>query len=154
MTAALLVVALMVLGLVLLAVEVLVLPGFGLIGVLGFLLCGGAVWLAHAQIGTGWSAIAVAGGVLAAGGIFLVLPRTRLGKSMVLETGIDAKVVDGLEVLLGREGQALTPLRPSGSVEIDQRPVDVVTDGQYVEPGSRVRVVRVEGARVVVEPLS
>ena len=31
--------------------------------------------------------------------------------------------------------------------------MDVVSDGVYVEPGTRVRVVRVDGARVVVEPL-
>jgi len=48
----------------------------------------------------------------------------------------------------------VSDLRPSGSVEIDGRPVDVVTDGTYAETGTKVRVVRVEGARVVVEPLS
>jgi len=50
----------------------------------------------------------------------------------------------------GREGEALTDLRPAGIVMIDGRKVDVVTGGELVAKGRRVRVVTVEGNRIVV----
>ncbi|NQU43084.1 hypothetical protein HQ520_07350 [bacterium] len=49
------------------------------------------------------------------------------------------------EALLGVEGTALTDLRPSGMALIDNRRVDVVTEGGYISAGSRVRVIEVHG---------
>ena len=51
----------------------------------------------------------------------------------------------------GRERVVVAPLRPSGTVEIEGRRVSVVSDGQLLDKGRRVRVVLVEGSRVVVE---
>jgi membrane-bound serine protease (ClpP class) len=58
----------------------------------------------------------------------------------------------GLGELVGKEGRTLTPLRPAGMVEIDERRIDVVSDSEFLGAGVRVRVVEVEGNRVVVEP--
>jgi len=60
-------------------------------------------------------------------------------------------VVAGAQVAVGQEGVAITTLRPSGKADFDGRVVDVVSDGPFVQPGSRVRVVVVERMRVVVE---
>ncbi|XHR29430.1 MAG: nodulation protein NfeD [Chthoniobacteraceae bacterium] len=54
----------------------------------------------------------------------------------------------------GAEGVARSILRPSGKAEFAGELYDVLTGGQFVDPGTRVRVVAVEGARIVVEPLS
>ncbi|MBL9126358.1 MAG: hypothetical protein JNL97_01865, partial [Verrucomicrobiales bacterium] len=56
--------------------------------------------------------------------------------------------------LLNQSGSALTHLRPSGTALIGGRRVDVITEGSMVERGSPVRVVAVEGMRVVVRALS
>ena len=52
--------------------------------------------------------------------------------------------------LVGRTGVVTTELRPSGTAEIDGHPVDVVSEGAFLPKGTSVRVVTVEGARVVV----
>jgi len=54
---------------------------------------------------------------------------------------------------VGAEGVARSILRPSGRAEFGGEFHDVITMGQFVEPGTRVRVVAVEGARIVVEPI-
>ncbi|KYF70592.1 hypothetical protein BE11_44355 [Sorangium cellulosum] len=155
MTPALLVVALLVTGLVLLAIEVLVIPGIGLVGLLGGAAVLGAVAVAWATLGAAHGLLALGAGVCATGLLFWALPRTGAGRKMVLlETqrggrGPDARLA---AALVGKEGRALTPLRPAGTVEIEDRAVDVVTDGLYVEAGTPVRVASVEGNRVVVEP--
>lgn len=52
--------------------------------------------------------------------------------------------------LVGLEGKTLTPLHPSGLVELDNETLDVVTEGSYIDKGKQVKVIRVEGVRVVV----
>jgi len=52
--------------------------------------------------------------------------------------------------LLNQTGTALTQLRPSGMAKIDGRRVDVVTEGNLIEKGATVKVVGIEGIRVVV----
>lgn len=52
--------------------------------------------------------------------------------------------------LLNKKGTALTPLRPSGTIMIDQERIDAVSEGEFIESGAQVIVVKVEGVRVVV----
>jgi membrane-bound ClpP family serine protease len=154
MTAILIVVGLMVLGIALLAVEILLIPGIGVVGLLGGAAVVAAGWVAYAQVGAGYGAASLVGGLVAAGVLLWLAPKTKLGKSMVLRTATQGTAANpALALLKGREGVVLSPLRPSGSIEIDGRPVDVVSDGRFVEAGTVVRVIRVEGARVVVEPV-
>ncbi len=54
------------------------------------------------------------------------------------------------EALLGKEGVASTPLRPSGMGLIDGRRVNVAADGEFIERDCPIKVVEVEGNRVVV----
>lgn len=54
---------------------------------------------------------------------------------------------------VGKEGEAQTELRPAGIVAIDGVKLDVVTSGELVERSRRVRVVKVEGNRVVVRAI-
>ena len=52
--------------------------------------------------------------------------------------------------LVGKDGLAVTDLRPSGTVAIDDERIDVVTEGDYIKAGSTVRFIRAEGYRHVV----
>jgi membrane-bound serine protease (ClpP class) len=54
--------------------------------------------------------------------------------------------------LLGKSGKAVTSLRPAGKVELaDGRLLDVVAEGEFVEPGTAVKVILADGGRIVVE---
>lgn len=53
--------------------------------------------------------------------------------------------------LAGQQGRALTPLRPGGTALIGTERVDVVTEGKFVEANTPIKVIHVEGSRVVVE---
>lgn len=143
-----------ILGIILLAFEILVIPGFGVVGILGVVstLAGGvAAWT---KLGPLWGLLAIG---VSAGAAFLFIwtfPRTRLGKKFLLQesqAGLRAPA-DDLGALLGQVGTAITTLRPAGTAEFGERRVDVVTDGIYLDAGTSVRVARVEGVRVVVEP--
>lgn len=55
---------------------------------------------------------------------------------------------------LGREGLVISFLRPAGMIDIDGIHLDVVSEGQYIELGAKVKVVSVNGSRIVVRCLS
>ena len=85
------------------------------------------------------------------------LPSSRLWKKLVLsDQSTSARgyvsTVSRME-LMGREGEVLTELRPAGSVLLDGSPVDVVSEGAFIRKGERVRVVSVNGSRVVVRKI-
>ena len=58
-----------------------------------------------------------------------------------------------LSQLKGEIGKTLTPLRPAGAAMINERKFDVVSEGKFVEPGTVVKVIRVNGSTVIVEPV-
>ncbi|MBM7716307.1 membrane-bound serine protease (ClpP class) [Bacillus thermophilus] len=55
--------------------------------------------------------------------------------------------------LVGKKGVTITPLRPSGTVLIDDERIDVVAEGNFIENNTGVKVVKVEGSRIVVRPV-
>lgn len=73
-------------------------------------------------------------------------------KRMMLKTSLEGTVsfAGDYARFVGQEGEAHTDLRPAGIVVIDGRKVDVVTSGERVDKGARVRVVKVEGNRIIV----
>ncbi len=84
-----------------------------------------------------------------------VLPRTPMGRRMILKgPSFEQREAteDGLAMLVGQRGTAATTLRPAGIATIGERRVDVVTRGSHLPAGTAVRVVKVEGNRVIVEP--
>ncbi|MBQ7454648.1 MAG: hypothetical protein IJS69_06340 [Selenomonadaceae bacterium] len=54
---------------------------------------------------------------------------------------------------LGKEGVCLTDLRPAGTINVDGEPLDVVTEGNFVKQGDKVKVINVDGSRVLVRVL-
>ena len=151
--AVLIVIALMIGGMLLLIAEVAIIPGFGMAGISAAILVLGGAGYAWHEFGPAWGmgSLLISGAV--ASGILLWVPRTKAGRALVLKDTL-AKPEENFEALVGIEGVAVTPLRPAGMAELAGRRVDVVTDGVFVEKGRAVRVVAVEGARVVVAPIS
>lgn len=87
------------------------------------------------------------------------LPKTSFFHGLVLATRNPAGAAlsptksEFTRLPVGAEGVARSILRPSGRAEFNHELHDVITMGQFVEPGTRLRVVAVEGARIVVEPI-
>ena len=61
--------------------------------------------------------------------------------------------LDRMRQYLGHEGEVRSPLRPSGSVDFGTDLVQVVTDGDFVEVGTRVRAIRVDTNSLIVEAI-
>jgi membrane-bound serine protease (ClpP class) len=151
-------------GVALLAVELFVIPGFGVAGVLGLLAVAGGLGLSLVGAGATWAVVLAALGrvalslllALAAFAVMLrVLPRLPFGRRLVLDTALGALTgrapePEGDQRWLGRQGTAASPLRPAGIADLGGERVDVVSQGEYIDADERIEVVRVEGNRIVV----
>ena len=156
---------LFIIGVALLMAEIFVIPGFGVAGISG--LAAILVALGFSLIGNvGFSfpsgeAISSAVLTLASSLVMLIIAMFSLGRylpksdrfgqlvlapSLSRDTG-HTSAISHTE-WLGQTGMALTSLRPSGTAEIGQERIDVVTSGEYIEKGQAIEVVEVKGARV------
>jgi len=153
-------------GLIALGIEVFVMPGFGVAGVISILCIASAVFLALIGSLPTWPDVARAMGILATSigivgaAIYLIvrnLPTSDRWRGIFLRTASAAG--DGFvsgdvrEDLVGKVGVTLTDLHPGGTVRVDGERLDVVTEGDFVKRGASVRIMRAEGYRLVVEAL-
>ncbi len=145
-------------GLLLLGAEIFV-PG-GVLGVLGAVALLGAMVVGFNVFGPQQGAF-VAFLILVFLGISLVvwiqvLPRTRVGKSLTLSDAIigDTQARTTQRGYFGKEGEAISPLGPSGLIRIDGKRLDAVAEGKWIDVGARVRVVHVTGNHLTVREVT
>ncbi len=149
-------IGMIIVGMFLLVLEIF-LPGFGLPGISGLILTIAGIFFKSTSIIEGllWTV-----GVIAVLAVVLSISlhsasKGRLRKTpLVLSNALSEeegfRSTDDLEYFLGREGDALTVLRPAGIADFDGVKLDVVTEGGFIEARQRVKVLRVEGRRIVV----
>jgi membrane-bound ClpP family serine protease len=166
-------VLLFVLGLILIGLEIFVLPGFGVTGISGILLVVASLVLVTLErmpettqdwvnLGTRLSGFGISLVVAIIGAFVLAwyLPHLPYASRLVLVpptedegTGDEAggPAPDARAALLGAIGVAATTLRPAGKARFGDDYLDVIAEGDYVNPGSRVQVIEIEGNRIVVK---
>ncbi len=146
-----LIVVLLIVGAMLLILET-ILPGL-VAGILGFGCLPAGVIAGYVDFGArigNWILIGVLLGLVGGFALWVkVFPNTRMARVFV-----SRRVVGNIDAaqpqLLNQTGTAYTQLRPSGTALINGKRVDVVTEGALIERGTPVKVVAIEGARVVV----
>jgi membrane-bound serine protease (ClpP class) len=151
------------LGLGALAIEILVLPGFGIAGILGGVLVAGATVMTLLGSAPTGGDVVQAFAVLGTSLVITLaiayawlrhLPSSGRFSGLLLRDQAEAS--EGFVAalprgeLLGQHGVALTDLRPSGTARVAGERIDVVTEGEYVAIGSDVEVIRSDGYRLVV----
>ena len=174
-------VMLFVLGLVFIACEIFVIPGFGVAGLGGIGLLLGSLVMASRRVlvpenaeqlsSLGYDVLTVTG-AFAGFVIALLLLSNYIGeipglsrltlKPPALEGVAASEATDmSNEPMLpgwqrvseGDVGTTMSPLRPSGKMQVDDFMVDVVTEGDFVDSGQNVRVIGKQGSRVIVRPV-
>ena len=147
-----------IIGIALLIIE-LMLPGFGVSGIMG-ILCLLAVIVIQFLTASPTTAYIVSAVLVAILIIMVVLFMHSMKKGVlfrspiVLKEKIEAEAVKpstgSLEKLIGKQGTAITPLRPSGIVLIDGKRYSVESQAVFVEKDATVTVIAVEGPKITV----
>jgi membrane-bound serine protease (ClpP class) len=169
---------LVVLGVVLLAIEIMVLPGFGVAGILGIVCIAAGVVLSFVPFvtpETAWEEerlhetirnfvlTFVAAPFLAYAAFRVLLHRLPIYRAVVLDAGTTglggsaaarAPAGEVSSVRVGDRGRVVSVLRPAGKVEVDGALIEASSGGEYVEAGAEIEVVAVETSHVVVRQVA
>ena len=147
------VILLIVAGMIALGVELFIIPGFGVVGVLGIgALLAGAI-TAWVEFGALWGMVAFVGVFAGAALMTVAVLRSKIvRKRLILDAHLDpgcGTQARDLAPLLGKRGVAATDLRPAGIAIIEDRRVDVVSEGGYIDRGTKITVTAIDGPRVI-----
>jgi membrane-bound serine protease (ClpP class) len=87
------------------------------------------------------------------------LPRLPVARRLILQSALPAdqgyaSAPESDQRWLGKKGRASSPLRPAGIAEIDGERVDVVSNGELIDPGESIEVTHVDGNRIVVRRIA
>lgn len=161
---------LFMLGLALVAVEIFLLPGFGITGISGIVMMLLGLTLVvvrqwpqsqaeYVALGTQFSLFA-GSLIISILGAFMLgryLPHIPFANRLMLQPPdeVNGDAAASLQPvvpasLLGALGTTVTPLSPAGKACFGEEYIDVTTEGGYVDAGSRVQVIEIDGLRVVV----
>ena len=160
----------MLAGLTLLGIEIFIIPGFGIVGILGIGLIIGALSLSLVgmPLAVSWDlgllgdalgrvTVSLALTIVAVALFMRFFPARLLPDWLVLRAKLPVGASTVAETrttthdgLVGQTGEALTDLRPSGKARIGAQVLDVLSLHEYILRGAAVRVIEVEGTRIVV----
>lgn len=149
--------SLIIIGIILIILEIFIIPGFGIAGIIGIAMMIGGVFLVADSVLEGviylLITLIVVGLLifigLKTGRMKKIWRKISLGEKQVTDAGYVAPKKEYAEYM-GKTGIALTLLRPAGTAEIDGERVDVVTDGSFIPKDSQIKVIAVEGTRIIV----
>jgi membrane-bound serine protease (ClpP class) len=143
-------------GIGLLVLEIFI-PSFGILGILGIISLGLGITMGAYDTGNALQSLGIA--VLVAAVIVVVVAyifrkkgiwnRFILSEQLTTEKGFVPQL--SRDKWIGMEGVSLSMLRPSGVATIEGERLDVITSGEFVEKGKSIRVVSVDGTRILVK---
>lgn len=162
--------ALVLVGIALIALEIFYIPGFGWVGIGGFFCVFLGLYLALTRVPVprytwDFERLADAGVTMAFAGVSCLLlayavwkylPRTTLGGRLFLrdtqqaDAGWVAPSPAAVPLEVGARGRTLSMLRPAGKGIFDGKIVDIETEGSFIDPGRSVMVIAVQGNRILV----
>ncbi len=143
-------------GIILIVVEIIFVPGTTIVGILGLACIIGGVWFGFSTFGKsiGWAIGATTFMTL----ILTVVIGFKSGtwNRFALNKSMDSRVNDHKPITIkaGDEGIALSALRPIGNVEFGSNKMEVTTIGELVDTGSKVRVTHIVGRIIYVEQIN
>ena len=148
----------LLIGIALLVLEIF-LPGFGVPGVCGLILEGISIFFAATRHGT-VAALIVTAVVLLITGLAVFLSFHSVTKGRLSKTSLILKDTEKADeaspapaVAIGDVGTVVTPLRPSGTVAFGDFRLDVMGEGEFVDRDQTVRVIRIDGTKIIVRKI-
>ena len=147
--------ALILAGLLLIIVEVVFIPGTTVVGLLGLIFTIVGIVFGYSHFGSEIGFYILLGSTFAAAGALYLSFRKGAWKKFSHQSSIDSKVNEGIadHLTAGEEGTSTSVLRPMGSAEFNGKIFEVKTNGEFVNNGVRIRIVKIRLNDILVEPI-
>ncbi len=151
-----LIVTLIIIGIILLVIELIIIPGFGVAGILGLASIGGGIYLAFSQFGQTTGLIVLGGVILLTGLVTWLTLRSKTWKQISLKESIKSRSnADPSEsgISAGTKGVTISRIAPMGKARLNNKDFEVSSRKGIIEQGKDVEVVEVEGIKIIVKQI-
>lgn len=150
-----LVIVLIAIGILLLLLEVLVIPGTGFAGIAGFALIVGGIWTAYSNLGTYSGNIVLIITVIVNVLAIWVGMRSKTWKKAALASTIDSKVntINEMDLKIGDKGKTVSRCAPIGKAEFDNKFVEVDARGEFIDQNTNVEIIKIDNNKIYIKPL-
>jgi membrane-bound ClpP family serine protease len=144
---------LILLGIILILIELLVVPGISVAGIGGFLLIIGGIVLGYHFHGTTAGNYILLSSVVLMILIIILALKLKTWQRFGLQSTIDSKVgvITEEEIKVGDEGETISRLAPIGKAMFNEKLFEVHSDGEYVDEHKHIVVIRINGNKIFVE---
>lgn len=147
---------LILLGIMLLLIEFLIIPGVTIAGIGGFILIAGGIFSAYSKYGAKFGNITLAITVLVLIIIFSFALRSRTWKKIALNTKINSSVdnikKDG-KFTIGERGKTITRLAPIGKAMFNDKIIEAKSFSGYIDENTEVEIIKIQNTNVIVKQL-
>lgn len=149
------VIGLLVLGILLLLLEIIFVPGTTVVGIGGFILLAIGVYLAYTSVSAMAGHISLASSVAVIFLALIVLLKGQTWKRVALDDKLEGRSLESMRDILkiGDRGKTISRLNPVGKALFDERIVEVSTTGDFVAEEVEIEITKVEQNRIRVKPV-
>ncbi len=149
---------LIIIGFILVLIEIFLVPGFNIFGIFGFVMIVLGIILSYTKLDTRIANFILIFSLVLAVFLARLVVKSKTWHGIVLDTAEKKDAgfhvsTENLTSLLGKQGFAITKLRPAGIALINDEKIDVMAEGNLIEKDRPIEVIKVEGNRVVVREL-
>lgn len=150
----LVVVTLILIGLAFLLLEILVIPGTGVAGIVGFILLGIGVWQAYTYYGDVTGHWVLAGTILGTVAVLAYSLRAKTWRRVALKSKIRSRVniIDEEKLKPGDIGKSVSRLAPGGKAVFSKEYVEVRTMGEFIDQDVDIVIEKIEDHKIFVKP--
>jgi membrane-bound ClpP family serine protease len=143
-------------GLLLLVIEVILIPGTSIAGFIGFGMMIAGVIVSFNYFGDQTAWVIAGSTAVVSGGVFFWTFHTKPWKQFALKSTISSKVNEGVfeGLQIGSVGVAVSMLRPRGNAEFGNKIIEVSTLGNFVDAGAQVKIIKITSNQIFIEPLN
>ena len=143
-------------GIVLIVLEIIIIPGTTIVGIFGLILSVVGIVLGFHYFGpdTGWILLAITG--VLSGGMFYWALRSDAWKRFSLKNAISSRVNEGMldHLVVGQEGITTSALRPMGKAEVNGHMVEVSSRGNFIPAGTPIKIVKISANHISVDSIN
>ena len=149
------VIVLVLIGVALIIIEVIFIPGTTVVGIAGFLCAVGGIYLAYDNFGKQTGHILLAATCIVTVIILIISFKSGTWNRFALKGAIKSKVNEGKKAGLsvGDVGKTTSALRPIGKAEFNEKIFEVTTLSAYLVADKKIKIIKIERNKIIVEPL-
>ncbi len=146
---------LILIGLLLLVLEILVIPGAGVVGLVGFGLMVAGVWLSYTSIGTTTGNVVLLSTIgLNIAGVVLAIRSKTWNKAMLnTENTGRVNLIDSEKIKVGDQGITVSRCAPMGKVLINGEYIEVSALSEFIDQNTKVEIIKIQGNKVYIKQI-